>query len=287
MKKIIWAATVAAAVLLSACNNGTPKADLKNEVDTLSYEMGMVMSTPEGDIQNYLSQQGSDSAYVDEFLKGYMNGLRSGDDKKQMAYNLGMQAGMQMKMQLPMIEKQVFQADSTKKVSVKNFVAGFTAFAKNKTDLKVNGKLVTKDEANKHIMAYMFKKFKNESAQFMAKKAKEAGVKKLAGGILYKEINKSASTERVAATDSVIVKYEGRLANGQVFDSSARQPGGTATLNLKNVIKGWQTAISAMPVGATWEVYIPAELGYGEQGSGPIPPYSALIFKITLMGKAK
>lgn len=287
MKKIIWAATVAAAVLLSACNNGTPKADLKNEVDTLSYEMGMVMSTPEGDIQNYLSQQGSDSAYVDEFLKGYMNGLRSGDDKKQMAYNLGMQAGMQMKMQLPMIEKQVFQADSTKKVSVKNFVAGFTAFAKNKTDLKVNGKLVTKDEANKHIMAYMFKKFKNESAQFMAKKAKEAGVKKLAGGVLYKEINKSASTERVAATDSVIVKYEGRLANGQVFDTSARQPGGTATLNLKNVIKGWQTAISAMPVGATWEVYIPAELGYGEQGSGPIPPYSALIFKITLMGKAK
>lgn len=286
MKKIMLAVAVAATALLSACNNGAPKANLKSDIDTLSYEMGMVMAPAENELGGYLAQQGSDSAYVDEFIKGYMEGMRSGDDKKQMAYQLGMQAGMQMKAQMPMIEKQVFQGDSTKKVSMKNFLAGFLASTRNKVTLKVGGKLVTKEEANKNIMSYMTRKFKKESADFMAKKAKEAGVKPLSKGVLYKELAKGG-TEHVSATDSVEVKYEGRLASGQVFDSSANQPGGTVKLSLKNVIPGWQVAIPAMPVGATWEVYIPAEQAYGDQGSGAIPPHSALIFKITLVGKAK
>jgi len=121
----------------------------------------------------------------------------------------------------------------------------------------------------------------------MGKKAKEAGVKKLSNGILYKVVTDSKSADRVTASDSVKVKYEGKLTNGTVFDNSNRQPGGTATLSLKNVIKGWQAAIPQMPVGSTWEIYIPYDQAYGEQGSGPIPPYSALIFTITLEGKAK
>mgnify|MGYP000603403576 FL=1 len=68
MKKIILAAIIAATGLTS-CNNGQPKANLKSDIDTLSYEMGMAMSQSEGEFQNYLSQSGSDSAYVDELLK--------------------------------------------------------------------------------------------------------------------------------------------------------------------------------------------------------------------------
>lgn len=287
MKKIFLVAIAAATTLLTACNNGSPKASLKSDIDTLSYEMGLVMSASDADFANYLTQQGSDSAYVDEFIKGYIEGMKAGDDKKQIAYNLGLQTGLQMKSQVPMFEGQVFQGDSTKKISIKNFIAGFTDFARGKVSLKLDGKLVTKEEANKQIMAYMFSKFKKEGAEFMAKKAKEQGVKEIAQGVLYKVITPSQSTERVSATDSIIVKYEGKLANGQVFDSSERQKGGTATLSLKNVIKGWQIAIPRMPIGATWEIYVPAELAYGEQGSGPIPPYSALTFKITLVGKAK
>ena len=82
MKKIFLATLVAAAALMTSCNNGTPKANLKTDIDTLSYEMGMVMSASEGDFQNMLTQQGSDSAYVDEFLKGYIDGMKSADDKK-------------------------------------------------------------------------------------------------------------------------------------------------------------------------------------------------------------
>ena len=68
MKKIFLAAMIAATTALSSCNNGSPKANLKSDIDTLSYEMGMAMSASEGDFQNMLTQQGSDSAYVDEFL---------------------------------------------------------------------------------------------------------------------------------------------------------------------------------------------------------------------------
>lgn len=283
MKKIFLATLVAAAALMTSCNNGTPKANLKTDIDTLSYEMGMVMSASEGDFQNMLTQQGSDSAYVDEFLKGYIDGMKSADDKKKMAYNLGLQAGMQLKAQMPMIEKQVFQGDSTKKVSLKNFVAGFTSLAKNKTTLKIGGKLVDKEEANKRIMDYMFGSKKQESIAYMQKIAKIPGIKAIGKGVYAKVIEEGTSTQHPTATSKVTIKYEGRLTNGQVFDASTSQPEGQVQLSLSNVIKGWQVAVPQMTIGSTWEIYIPYELGYGEQGAGPIPPFSALIFKITLV----
>ena len=89
----------------------------------------------------------------------------------------------------------------------------------------------------------------------------------------------------MSATDSIRVKYEGKLVNGTVFDSSERAKGGVATLALSNTIKAWQMALTQMPIGATWELYVPYELGYGDRGTGPIPPYSALTFKVTLLGK--
>lgn len=284
MKKII-AMTFAAAALLSSCNGGGSKAKLDNEIDTLSYEMGMVLSAEEKDFAQMLAQQGSDSAFVDEFLKGFNEGMKAADDKKKLARYMGVQAGMQLKMQLPMIEQQVFQGDSTKKVSERNFIAGYMALAKGKTALKINGKLVDKEEANRRIMEYMFSKQRRESNEFMAKMAKEKDVKALGGGLLYKVIEPGQGTDRVAVTDSVRVKYEGKLVNGNLFDSSERTKSGEATLALANTIKAWQMAIPQMPIGATWELYVPFDLAYGDRGTGGIPPYSALIFKVTLLGK--
>lgn len=283
MKKIILAGLVAATALFSACNNGTPKANLKTDIDTLSYEMGVAMSTEKSNIENMLAQQGSDSAYVDEFIKGYIDGMKSADDKKQMAYNMGLQAGMQTKMQMPMIEQQVFQGDSTKKVSIKNYVAGFTDYANGKVVVKINDSVLTRETANKEVMNYMFGKQKKESAKFMADKAKEAGVKALSNGIYYKELEKGTGDKHCTLNDSIVVEYEGKLVNGTVFDSSKNQPTGKVTMPLARMIKGWQVALPQMPVGATWEIYIPYEQGYGENGTGPIPPFSALIFKIKLL----
>lgn len=283
MKKIFTAALVAAVALFTSCSQNAPKASLKTDVDTLSYEMGMVMAPQEKELASMLAMQGSDSAYVDEFLKGYIEGMVSADDKKKLAYNLGLQAGMRLKMQIPMLEQQVFQGDSTKKVSIKNFISGFKAYVKGQTAIQENGKFIDKAEANKRIMDYMFSKQKRASEEFMAAKVKEAGVKKLENGVLYKELNKGAGEERCTLNDSIEIQYEGKLVSGDVFDTSATQPSGSVNLSLKNVIPGWQIAVSKMPVGATWEVYIPYDMAYGKEGSGPIPPYSALTFKITLV----
>lgn len=285
MKKILLAAFVAAAALTS-CNNGSPKANLKTDVDTLSYEVGMAMAPSEAELSGYLSQAGSDSAYIDEFLKGYIDGIKSAEDKKKMAYYMGVQQGLGTKMQMSQLEKQIFQGDSTKHISVKNYISGFTSYAKNKSALKIGGKVIDKETAQKRIMDYMFGGKKEESIAFMQKVAKQPGIKALGSGVYGKEIAKG-SDEHVKATDSIIVKYEGRLTNGQLFDASANQPGGQVTLSLKSVIRGWQIAIPQMGVGSTWEIYIPYELGYGEQGTGPIPPFAPLVFKITLVGLAK
>lgn len=286
MKKVFLAALVALTGLMSSCNNGAPKASLNNDIDTLSYEMGMLLSASENDFKQYLTQAGSDSAYVDELIKGYIDGMQAADDKKKLAYYMGVQQGLQTKMQLPQMEQQVFQGDSTKKISVKNFIAGFTAMAKNKSVLKIGGKVIGKEEAQKRVMDYMFGAKKVESEKFMEKKKKEAGVVALGGGVYGKELSKGTDAH-CTATDSVKVKYEGKLINGQLFDSSASQPGGVATLSLKNVIEGWKIALPKMGVGSEWELYIPYDKAYGESGTGPIPPFSALVFKITLLSVAK
>lgn len=131
-------------------------------------------------------------------------------------------------------------------------------------------------------MDYIYGGLKRENQAFMQKIAKTPGMKALGEGVYGKELSKG-SDKHVAATDSVVISYEGRLANGQMFDSSANQPNGQIGMSLAKTIKGWQIAVPQMTVGSTWEVYIPYNLGYGETGTGPIPPYATLIFKITLV----
>lgn len=281
MKKILLAVFVAAAALTS-CNNGSPKANLKTDIDTLSYEMGMTMGPTAEELASYLAQSGSDSAYADDFIKGFIDGLKAADDKKKLAYNMGMQIGMQTKNQMPQYEAQFFQGDSTKRISVKNFAAGFSAMARNKSNLKIGGKVVDKKTAQERVMDYIYGGLKRENQAFMQKIAKTPGMKALGEGVYGKELSKGTD-KHVAATDSVVISYEGRLANGQMFDSSANQPNGQIGMSLAKTIKGWQIAVPKMTVGSTWEVYIPYNLGYGETGTGPIPPYATLIFKITLV----
>ena len=111
---------MAATALLSACNGkgSQPEADLKTDVDTLSYALGISNSPTEEEAKMYLMQAGSDSTYVEAFLKGIKDGLHSSDDKKEIAYQMGMQAGMQMKTRMfTGVEQQVFAGDSTKHLS--------------------------------------------------------------------------------------------------------------------------------------------------------------------------
>ncbi len=122
----------------------------------------------------------------------------------------------------------------------------------------------------------------NQSAAFLKTNSKEPGVVTLPNGLQYKIIHEGKGP-KPQATSTVTVDYEGKLINGQVFDSSyaRKQP---ISFALNQVIPGWQQGVAMMPMGSTWILYIPSDLAYGDQGvPGTIPPNSALIFKVHLI----
>ena len=117
----------------------------------------------------------------------------------------------------------------------------------------------------------------------MAENAKKEGVVTLPSGLQYKVITMGEG-EKPLKDQTVEVKYEGKMIDGTVFDSSYKRNPPTSKFRCDQVIKGWTEALQLMPVGSKWELYIPQELAYGERQAGQIKPFSALIFTVELMG---
>jgi FKBP-type peptidyl-prolyl cis-trans isomerase FklB len=118
-----------------------------------------------------------------------------------------------------------------------------------------------------------------------ANKTKE-GVKVLPSGLQYKVI-KEGTGETPKAEDKVRTHYRGRLLNGTEFDSSYKS-NKPVEFPVTGVIKGWTEALQLMKVGSKWELYIPAELAYGERGRPPvIPPNATLVFEVELLDIVK
>ena len=113
---------------------------------------------------------------------------------------------------------------------------------------------------------------------FLAENAKKDGVKTTESGLQYKVL-KSGEGESPSANDVVVVDYEGRFANGTVFDSSIKR-GKPAVFPVNGVIPGWTEALQLMKPGDKWEVVVPPNLGYGNEDVGPIPGASVLVFDI-------
>ena len=288
MKQLAFVAAMAiAAATLASCGNSTPKADLKNDVDTMSYAMGMAQTQRLKDF--LVGRMQIDTTYMDDFIKGLNDGANAGDDKKKAAYYAGIQIGQQISNQMIKgINSEVYGQDSTKSISLKNFMAGFVAGTTGKTD-KVK---MTVEQAQQIAQTKMMAiKAKNMEQQYGPNKAagekwlaankKKEGVKTLPSGVQYKVI-KVGTGAMPKDTSTVVVNYEGKTIDGKVFDSSYKR-GEPITLKANQVIKGWTDALVHMPVGSVWEVYIPQELAYGDREQGQIKPFSALIFKIELV----
>ena len=105
----------------------------------------------------------------------------------------------------------------------------------------------------------------------------------LPSGLQYKVLTQGTGAVPTTS-DKVQVHYEGRLIDGTVFDASRNHGDEPAEFRPTDVIKGWTEALTMMPVGSKWQVYIPFELAYGSRDAGQIKPYSALIFDIELVG---
>ena len=290
MKKLTFmAASAIAAMSIMSCGNSTPKANLKSDVDSMSYAIGMAQT--QGLKEYLVGRMGVDTTYMKEFIKGLNEGANAGDDKKKAAYYAGIQIGQQISNQMVMgINHEVFGDDSTKTISLKNFMAGFASGVTGK-----NG-IMTVQEAGMMAQAKMqqlkaktmeakYGDNKKKGEEFMAANKSKEGIKTLPSGVQYKVI-KEGNGPIPADTSMVSCNYEGRTIDGKVFDSSYKrnQP---LKLRCNQTIKGWTDAMVHMPVGSVWEVYIPQELAYGEREQGDIKPFSVLIFKIELLGIEK
>lgn len=118
--------------------------------------------------------------------------------------------------------------------------------------------------------------------RWLEEKAQEEGVKALPKGIYYKVLTKGKNDGVHPTPRSIVTAhYTGRTINGKKFDSSR---GGTPlAIRLCDLIEGWIIAMQQMCIGDKWEVYIPAEMGYGKYSQPGIPGGSTLVFEIELL----
>ena len=286
MKKFTFAAIAAvAAIMIASCGNQTPRASLKSDVDTLSYAIGMAQT--QGLKEYLVGSLDIDTAYINDFIKGLNEGANAGDNKKKAAYYAGIQIGQQISNRMMKgINHEVFGDDSTKTISLKNFMAGFISGVTGKKALMTTDS--AQEVAQRLIQTIKAKELeatygenKEAGIKFLAENAKKDGVITLPSGVQYKVI-KEGTGAIPADTSLVKVNYEGRLINDSIFDSSYKR-GNPTTFRANQVIKGWTEALCHMPAGSIWEVYIPQELAYGEREQNIIKPFSALIFKIELL----
>lgn len=259
----------------------TSVVELKTAADTLSYAAGMVRTDG---LVPYLKQAyGVDTAYMADFIRGYKDALARGFGEKDKAYYAGEQiAQMVSTRMLPFLKTEFSAREDT--VSDATFNSGFIAALTG--DSTVLAYTVAKDYFDKAFkQAVDDRNAENKKAgeEFLAANKQKEGVVTLPSGLQYKELVKGTG-EVATANDEVIVKYEGRLIDGTVFDSSYERPGGTSKFRASQVIKGWTEALTMMPVGSKWELYIPSELAYGERRAGKIEPNSTLIFTVELVG---
>ena len=290
MKKLTFVAAMAiAAATFTGCGNSTPKANLKTDVDTLSYAIGLAQT--QGLKEYLIGRMNIDTTYMDQFIKGLNEGANAGDDKGRAAYYAGIQIGQQISNQMITgINQEVFGSDSTKTISLKNFMAGFitgTTGKKGLMTIEEAGQVAqTKmSEIRAKVMEKEYGPNKAAGEKFLAENKKKDGVKTLPSGVQYKVI-KVGNGAMPADTSMVKVHYEGKTLDGKLFDSSYKN-GQPVSLRANQVIKGWTEALVHMPVGSVWEVYIPQELAYGEREQGQIKPFSTLIFKIELISIEK
>jgi len=198
-------------------------------------------------------------------------------EKEKLSYAIGMNIGESMKKDSLNIDPAILSR------AIKDAVSGA------KTSM-------TEEEARTIVTAFRTEMVKKQQAEaqktsdankqagekFLAENKTKEGVVTLPSGLQYKII-KQGDGPKPTATDTVVTNYRGTLIDGKEFDSSYKR-GQPATFPVGQVIKGWTEALQLMPVGSKWQLFIPANLAYGDKSpGGDIGPNSTLIFDIELL----
>ena len=247
---------------------------LATESDSLSYAAGV--HATRGLIPFIQQSYKVETAYMADFIRGYEEAIAKANTPQGTAYIVGMQIAQMVNQRiLPGTREELKSAKDS--IDAAMFSRGFVAALANDTTLFSMKKA---GEFKTQILA-------GAGEKFLAANAKKPGVKVLPSGLQYKVI-KAGQGEVPKATDEVEVIYEGRLIDGTVFDATSKHGGAkTDKFRAGNLIKGWTEALTTMPVGSKWQLYIPYELAYGERQAGQIPPYSTLVFDLELVSIVK
>ena len=201
-------------------------------------------------------------------------GLETG--KKQVSYMIGQDMGKSLSVIKDEIDLEVLSQAIADQFAGKD--SKLTAEQALKVQESFTATIQAKQAAEAEAKAA---KGKEEGAAFLATNKDKPGVKVTESGLQY-QVVRAGNGPTPAATDVVRVHYKGTLLDGTVFDSSYDR-GQPAEFGLAQVIPGWSEGVALMPVGSKYTFWIPAELGYGEAGGGPIPPNAMLTFEVELM----
>jgi FKBP-type peptidyl-prolyl cis-trans isomerase FkpA len=282
--------SLVASITLTSCDkNKTALPELKTQIDSLNYALGVAYggNIYEGSIA---SKGDSIEIAIKAFMKGFNEGIEGDiDPENAEVIDLGTQIGTALKEQ----KKSGLLGDSSLKVDIDLIKQGLI------NGLKGSNVQMTPEEAQVYLNATMETlKAKRDEAKygpnktagelFLAENSKKAGVITTTSGLQYEVITKGKGA--LPTDDSKVkVHYHGTLIDGTVFDSSVdrKEP---ATFLVGQVIPGWTEALKLMPVGSKYKLYIPQQLAYGSRDMGPqspIKPFSTLIFEVELISIEK
>ena len=260
---------------------------LTNGCDSMSYAAGGAMTKG---LLPYLLQQGVDTAYMADFVNGLRQGIElqkiANNDPREKARTVGEKiASTLVQGMLPDVQRDFTDTPDTLIEEV--FYRGFIDAVKNDSTVmtakQAEDLFKEKQKVNK---AAKMEKLTKIGREFLEANAKKDSVITTASGLQYKVL-KEGDGEVPQRSDKVKVNYEGRLIDGTVFDASSKHGNEPASFRADQVIKGWTEALTMMPVGSKWQLFIPQHLAYGERQTGQIPPYSTLIFDVELVGIEK
>lgn len=287
LKTILILALVALVCVDGSARSRKKKLQFVNPVQPVaakdySYAIGVAQAKS---LKDYLMQrEGVEAQYLPiaiQAMRDYAT-LTPNERKVQQAYAAGFRIGEMNEMQVvPAFNQQATGKRDTTFVDAELLVNGLADGMNGVATLSADSAMKLAEQQ----MEFYKNEIKNANALWLYANKQLKGVKTLPSGLQYRIL--TAGNGPVATdTTQVEVHYEGKLIDGTVFDSSYKR-GQTATFRPDQVIKGWTEALQMMPEGSTWELFIPYDLAYGENGTQNIPPYSTLIFKVEVIKVGK
>jgi FKBP-type peptidyl-prolyl cis-trans isomerase FklB len=263
-----------------SCTSQVPKANLKTDIDSLSYAFGVQVTQG---LEMHFQDMELNEAEVSEFFKGFLEGIKidkENSSKKLLARTEGERIGTYVANEMfNNINANVFDPSTGQSLNKSQYLAGFIAAARNKNALFSHDDATFFVETKRtEVQAKANEPLIAENQAFLDENKNLAGVITLPSGLQYK-VEREGRGPKPTAQDEVKVNYKGTDIHGDQFDD-----GEGVSFNLSHVIAGWTEGIQQMTVGSKYTFYVPYNLGYGAEGYPPyIQPFATLIFEVELL----